>query len=1368
MSKKLLFLPFALTVYASQGYAASFTYQHLVTCLMRDNVCETYKPTQGPIIDNGAKPWFYPEQGKDYGEVHKGSSKIQTFLVANIGTGPLTVYGFDKGLLSDSDMSKRLEGFEYVPNAFRFAKSDCPMDSSFVLGVSATCTLSVRYVPSELQKQGDVIKMLHSSAELGPIVQDITGTGIPPIQLPTNNTTPTTGGEVKSPPPNPDVTPKETKDALQFSSKLLDFGEVEKNSTVPSLSVVLTNLLDKDLNFKSKVVSAGLYKFTDNCSPTLVAKSSCTFNVTIDTSKVTKPASSDSLQVQFKEGASGSVSLTGIVKGVFIQSSPNPAQVEGIGLDVDNSGEIVLTNTGTTSTSLTNFTISDSPEGDSLKDLGGFLPVESDNIVESLGGFNDTPPQSALLKIIANKCAKLSPNTNCVLTLNIKSASEVQTSKYLNFDVDGKRYSVEIKSKVKEADLKVEPALSDWGLVPFYSSQEKTLTITNISDKKVEGISIQTPPAFSVKSKTCETSLAVGASCQYTLAFTPTEFMTSNTIKKGNIINAGDVSSIPFELKGAGTGPLLLSNSKMLNFGKVNPQTGYPIKSIRLTNMGNETAHVHKISLEKENFTISSHTCGTAIVPGAFCDVNIQLSTASNGLATNTLRIETNSTKEANLSVDIKADVNGAVLVASPEKIVFTNVKYGSAPEETSIITNKGNMPLTLTDIVPYGYYMSIISTCKTGIVLKPNDTCSATFKMNTSVGARDGASGSLSIASDTAKATLTVSAVGTTYGSYMDVPENVKAPLTKVGNYSYARVNIYNSAYQPFTITQASLDSTTPHATQWSELTHNCVNIQFGRGCQMLVKFTPDSFGIKEGKILFSSTDDRYPTGSIKLQGEGIDGDIAFYIDDVLTKNFNLGKTPYNQIITKKIKMVNVGVQTTKILSAGISPEWTVEGCTGQILEPNTYCEFKLSSSMPYQSISSEKVYSTNLTFSFDKALKAVFPITYIPHGAWPLTEKTVKFTGTTPYQVSKTYNLRLYNHGNNPLNVLSYEVENDPYQELAIDYSACKNIRGAAEGYYYCNVVITYTSKKEGPLAATLKLQTNSNSQVYSTTKGEVAVAITASSAAGVPKVSFDNSAAVPSKIRQIYLANKGSSGFTIQSMSVENISGTVSITNTGGCQAISAGNHCILTATVSGNQIKANLKLNITGAAGDDGKGNVSLPLEINPEVTTLMSNEYLDPVGFYLTSTLWYKAANWHNSSYSGPTLALADGDLSTYVETRAAQHSYFYADYGVNLDAPELQHTSKVNMFVENINDAPVLLRLGRDVGNWFNGDRIATGTPVELPAYFKGYVSIPVDLYFYKDYLTGWYIVAYQDICVSCNSKYRYKPIRVYEARVIK
>jgi hypothetical protein len=1243
------------------------------------------------------------------------------------------------------------------------------MDSSFVLGVSATCTLSVRYVPSELQKQGDVIKMLHSSAELGPIVQDITGTGIPPIQLPTNNTTPTTGGVVNSPAPNPDVTPKEAKDALQFSSKLLDFGEVEKNSSVPSLSVVLTNLLDKDLNFQNKVISAGLYKFTDNCSPTLAAKASCTFNVAIDTSKVTKPSSSDSLTVQFKEGASGSVSLAGIVKGVFIQSSPNPAQVEGIGLNVDSSGEIVLTNTGTTSTSLTNFTISDSPEGDNLKDLGGFLPVESDNIVESLGGFNDTPPQSALLKIIANKCAKLSPNTNCVLTLNIKSASEVQTSKYLNFDVDGKRYSVEIKSRVKEADLKVEPALLDWGLVPFYSSQEKTLTITNISDKKVEGISIQTPPAFSVKSKTCETSLAVGVSCQYTLAFTPTEFMTSNTIKKGNIINAGDVSSIPFELKGAGTGPLLLSNSKMLNFGKVNPQTGYPIKSIRLTNMGNETAHVHKISLEKENFTISSQTCGTAIAPGAFCDVNIQLSTASNGLATNTLRIETNSTKEANLSVDIKADVNGAVLVASPEQIVFTDVKYGAAPEETSIITNKGNMPLTLNAVIPYGYYMSVATTCKAGMVLTPNDTCTATFKMNTTAGSRDGATGSLSISSDTANTTLTVNAKGSTKGSYMEVPEEVSAPLTKVGTYSYAKVNISNSAYQPFTITQASLDGTALHAAQWSELTHNCVNVGFGSSCEMLVKFTPNSFGLKQGNILFSSTDNRYPTGSIKLKGEGMDGDIAFYVDNILTKEFNFGKTPYNLPISRKVKMVNVGEQTTSVLSASSSsPQWETSGCVGQTLAPNTYCEFTVSSSIPYQNTTTEQVYTTKFTFSFDKAVKSVFSTTHIPHGPWPMTGTSASFSGITPYQVSKTYNINMYNFGNNLLSVLSSSIENDPYKEISIDYSQCKNRPGSMEGYAYCTMVITYTSKKEGPLAATIKLQTNSNSQVYSDTKGEIKISVTAMSGAGVPKVSFDNSAAIPSKIRQIYLANKGSSGLTIQSLSVENLSGTVSITDTGGCQAISAGNHCVLTATVNGSQIKANLKLNITGAAGDDGKGNVSLPLEINPEITTLMSNEYLDPVGFYLTSALWYNAASWNNSNYSGPTLALADGDLNTYVETRTAQHSGFYPEYGVNLDAPELQHTSKVNMFVENINDTPVMLSLGRDVGTAFSGGRIATGTPVELPAYFKGYVSMPVDLYFGKDSLTGWYIVAYQDTCGSCNSKYKYKPIRIYEARVIK
>ena len=1317
--KKLILLGMALGMPIASSHAATFTYHQLVSCLLKDNVCLSYKPTQGPIVNNGAKPWFYPEQGKDFGTVPVGASRTRSFLVANVGTGPLTVYGFDKGSLADAGMEEALSAVKYNPTPFMLTDSDCPLDGSFVLGVGATCTLKVKFAPSTAGKVGDVLKMLHSSAEVDAVVQDILGEGsaIVKNQNPGSDGVPTTGGTVDSKvPPNTDVTPEMAKTALQFSASSLKFGQAPKDSVVAPLSVVLTNLLDEQLAFSSKRISNGWYKFTDNCGTTLPAKGSCTFQFTMDTSTIIKPSSEDTFKVQFKEGAVGTLKLSGKVLGENVVASPNPAQITGYGLDKETATSLVLSNTGTGPASVSNITVTDTPTGE-VVDLGGFAPeslpapaMENAELVDTLGGF--TPSGTGLVRLKSHDCATIAADGSCSIDLTIKSPEEVDTVKYLNYEIGGKTYSVKINAKVAEADLTITPSLVDWGIVPFYSNTEKVLTLTNVGGKTLQGIKLVLPPLFSVVSTTCQAELAADASCTYTLKYSPVETMPANSVREAAVLNKGDIGRIPFAVKGGGEGPVVQASTLDVHFGKVNPQAGYPTTKLSLRNVGTAAATISSIALVGTDFTLVGGTCGTTLAAGSSCDIQVQLNTSVNGEISNKLEITSSSLKNARLSVKVSANVNGALLLATPEKIEFGEVAYGSSQVKSSVVKNQGNMPVKLLNVQANGYRMGVSSTCTTGLVLAPKETCEITFNMPTDAGARDGASASLSIASDSAKSALSVSATGIAKGSYAVVPDSAVAPLTKVGMSSYAVATLSNAAYQPFSISEVLLNADSPNASQWSEATHNCTNIGYNQSCVIRAKFSPTSYGSKPSSISFKSNDARYPTGNIMLQGDGMDGDIAFYVDGTLAKSFDFGRIEFNNAVSKTFTMVNVGVQTTKVNSATSSNgAWGVSGCAGMSLAPGAGCTFTVSSNVPYVS-GAEVARTTNFNFTFDKAIATTFAANYRAIGAWPeLSNTAVSFDGLTPYNITKTQTITLYNRGNRALTTSNWNVASDSASEVSLNTSACGSLPALTGS---CTITITYTSKKDGPLAVLVTAQTNSSSALYSTTKGELKFTVTGTSGAAQPKLSVNMTGTASSKTRTLYLYNAGGSGLTIQSASLNVTQGSGNLPNGySSCPALAGKSYCAIPIVLQGDTLAGNLTMRITGAAGSDGNGLVVLPLVADSSVYPITDNEAFDFPGAHPTASAWY------NNPHFGTTVS--DGNYNTFGSGVYKTGDHFTPEMLFNTVYG--QSINRVTAYVSNPTAYEVEFGVFDRSDGWSGSISVLLGK-TKVPANFSGYIEV--------------------------------------------
>lgn len=144
------------------------------------------------------------------------------------------------------------------------------------------------------------------------------------------------------------------------------------------------------------------------------------------------------------------------------------------------------------------------------------------------------------------------------------------------------------------------------------------------------------PTPFSMGT-TCGTSLAVGASSQVTVAFSPSaagSYSGALTIATG----AGN-SSIP--LSGTAASPAQVSiPAPNLNFAALAIGTSSAPQSVTVSNTGGSPLTVNSVTSDSTQFVVGSNTCAS-VAPGASCSVNVQYYPTSGGPASGSLALST-------------------------------------------------------------------------------------------------------------------------------------------------------------------------------------------------------------------------------------------------------------------------------------------------------------------------------------------------------------------------------------------------------------------------------------------------------------------------------------------------------------------------------------------------------------------------------------------------------------------------------------------------------------------------------------------------------------------------------------------------------
>jgi hypothetical protein len=169
------------------------------------------------------------------------------------------------------------------------------------------------------------------------------------------------------------------------------------------------------------------------------------------------------------------------------------------------------------------------------------------------------------------------------------------------------------------------------------ASPAQTATLTNSGPGVLAITSFSTSGPFAYTTN-CGSSLAVNASCQLSIAFTPTVL----GVVSGSITANTNAQNGPISVSLSGTGTYLLVSPLSINFGNQAVGTTSAPQTVTLTN-GSQTQAIGISSIkvagaDSRNFT-ETNNCGSTLAAGASCSVSITFTPAVKGARTAVLQV---------------------------------------------------------------------------------------------------------------------------------------------------------------------------------------------------------------------------------------------------------------------------------------------------------------------------------------------------------------------------------------------------------------------------------------------------------------------------------------------------------------------------------------------------------------------------------------------------------------------------------------------------------------------------------------------------------------------------------------------------------
>ncbi|HEY6272858.1 MAG TPA: choice-of-anchor D domain-containing protein [Terriglobales bacterium] len=430
------------------------------------------------------------------------------------------------------------------------------------------------------------------------------------------------------------------------------------------------------------------------------------------------------------------------------------------------------------------------------------------------------------------------------------------------------------------ADLSPPSLFGDQAVGTTSNPQLIPLTNNGSAPLAITSITVSGPFVNNASLTTCESTLAVGATCWIAVEFAPTAVGTAT----GTLSVATNAQGSPqmAALTGTGvaaapmltlSGPTLINNT--LTFGSQVLGTTSPAQTVIVTNSGSATLTVSAVTVTT-GFAIAADagSCGTApfdLDPDTSCNLYITFAPSATGTNNGTLSLTHNAAGSPAVVTLTGTGVSAGVSLTPSSTLAFGAQVVGTTSgPQTVTLTNTGSADLSVTAFAASGDFGVSSPDCATlPASLAPSAVC--TFMVTFTPAVAGNRTGTMTITDSLGQQFVSLTGLGAAAGVQL-TPANLDFGSQTVGTTSTEQTAILtNIGTSPLEVTgfivAGDFAMTSPDCGTASEASP--VVLAQDAVCTLEITFTPTAAGTRAGTVVVTTTTS--PAGQfVVLEGIG------------------------------------------------------------------------------------------------------------------------------------------------------------------------------------------------------------------------------------------------------------------------------------------------------------------------------------------------------------------------------------------------------------------------------------------------------------------------------------------------------------------
>ena len=707
--------------------------------------------------------------------------------------------------------------------------------------------------------------------------------------------------------------------ALSLSASSLDFGDVQVGSS-RIMQLTLTSSGTAPVTISSSTISGSVFNISNVVYPTGVTNWPAVLNpgqqiiLSIDFAPAISGAATGSLTINSDaSGSNASLSLTG--NGTAVPIPNLSLSTTSISFGSSQLGSAVTRSLTVTSS------------GNTALDISGLV---MDGVPFSLG--------TQSLPVV------LQPGQQLTLNLAFDPTTIGGASGSLTIQSNaGSGSAVVALGGTGTADpvpvLTTSSSALPFGQVVVGATTTQDLTISNTGNATLSINSILLNGGlFSIPAQTYPVQLQPNQQLQVVVTFAPNA--AGNDV--GNLTIASNGGNTTVVLSGTGVPPsvpVLSSGSNLMQFGSVFVGASSS-QNLTLANTGTASLVITSINVAGSAFAAADPALPVTLAPGGQLALAVTYAPTLTGSAQGTLVVASNGgTATVSLAGTGVADPV-AILTPSSSSLNFGSVTLGSNASQSLTVTNTGNAPLVLNNMVLTGASFAS-SLPNLPVTLGPGLQLSLAVTFNPT--ATGPASGSLTLVSNQAGGPVVIQLAGN--GTPVPAPvltassNSLSFGTVTIGTTDSLSFNLTNTGNASLTISSIVESGQSFVASQSGPFT-----LQPGQSMTEQVVFSPTAVGLADGGIAISSNGG---SAAITLSGTGV-APITHEAD--LTWNSPTGST--DPVVGYNIYRSTTASGPAQLLNA--SPVTTESYSDFAVISAQTYYYF-------VRSVDAQSIESTN-----------------------------------------------------------------------------------------------------------------------------------------------------------------------------------------------------------------------------------------------------------------------------------------------------------------------------------------------------------------------------------------------------------------------